>query len=104
MNPERRKEWLLMVFAYHAKFNSNNSNYQVWIQNNRPIELISLKSTRQKINYSHQNPVRAGIVAEPHHYLYSSASNYRDGTGILPVTIIDLGIIDFYIFSGGQND
>ena len=41
--------------------------------------------------------------ASPHHYLYSSASNYRDGTGILPVTINDLGITDFYIFSGGQD-
>jgi len=57
----------------------------------------------KKHNYSHQNPVRAGIVSEPHHYLYSSASNYRDGNGILSVTIIDLGITDFYIFSGGQG-
>ena len=101
--PESRREWLLMVFEYHAKFNSNNSNYQVWIQHNHPIELISPKWIQQKLNYSHQNPVRAGIVSEPHHYLYSSASNYRDGTGILSVTIIDMGITDFYIFSGGQS-
>ncbi|MEM6319605.1 MAG: hypothetical protein AAF960_18170 [Bacteroidota bacterium] len=99
--PESRREWLLMVFAYHAKFNSNNSNYQVWIQHNCPIELISPKWIRQKINYTHQNPVRAGIVSETHHYVYSSASNYRDGTSILPVTIIDMGITDFYIFTGG---
>lgn len=101
--PESRRKWLLMVFQYHAKFNSNNSTHQVWIQHNRPIELISPKWIRQKINYVHQNPVRAGIVAEPHHYLYSSASNYRDGTGILPVTVIDLGITDFYVFMGGQS-
>ena len=32
--PESRREWLLRVFEYHAKFNSNNNNYQVWIQHN----------------------------------------------------------------------
>ena len=99
--PESRREWLLNVFAYHAKYNRNNQNYQVWIQNNHPIELISPKWIRQKLNYIHLNPVRAGIVAKAHHYLYSSASNYQDGTGILPVTIIDLGITDFYVFTGG---
>ena len=53
--PESRREWLLMVFEYHVKFNNNNSNYQVWIQHNHPIELISPKWIRQKLNYLHQN-------------------------------------------------
>jgi hypothetical protein len=39
----------------------------------------------QKIVYVHLNPVRAGLVAEPAHYLYSSASNYVNGTGLLEV-------------------
>jgi len=46
------------------------------------------------------NPVRAGIVQEASHYLYNSASNYRDGTGILTVTVIDMGI---YVFTGGSS-
>ena len=98
---ESRREWLLMVFEYHAKYNSNNSTYQVWRQNNHPIELISPKWIHQKLKYLHQNPVRAGMVSQAHQYLYSSASNYRVGTGILPVTVIDLGITDFYVFTGG---
>ncbi len=89
------------MFAYHAKYNRNNQNYQVWIQDNHPIELISPKWIQQKLDYIHLNPVRAGIVKETHHYLYSSASNYRDGTGILAVTVIDMGITDFYVFMRG---
>ena len=99
--PESRREWLLNLFAYHAKFNTNNRTYQVWIQHNHPIELISPKWIGQKIYYTHLNPVRAGIVKEAHHYVYSSASNYREGTGILEVTVIDMGITDFYVFTRG---
>jgi len=33
---ESRKEWLRVVFNYHAKHNSNNTNYQVWKQDNKP--------------------------------------------------------------------
>ena len=98
---ESRRDWLLNLFAYHAKYNGNNSNYQVWIQHNHPIELISPKWILQKLNYLHLNPVRAGIVQEADHYVYSSASNYRTGEGVLDVRVIDMGITDFYVFSSG---
>lgn len=40
----------------------------------------------QKLNYLHDNPVRAGIVFEPHNYVYSSASDYfTDKRGLLPI-------------------
>ena len=42
----------------------------------------------QELAYIHLNPVRAKIVKEPQHYIYSSASNYVDGTGVLNVEII----------------
>jgi len=37
-----------------------------------------IKSFRiiKKINYVHNNPVEAGIVEKPEHYLYSSAIDY----------------------------
>lgn len=97
---ESRREWLLNLFAYHAKYNTNNSKYQVWIQDNRPIELVTPKWIIQKLNYIHLNPVRAGIVAKPSHYLYSSAANYMGDSGMLDVRIIDLGTTDFYVFTG----
>jgi len=77
--PESRKEWLLVVFAYNGKHKSNNRHYQVWQQDNHPILLVSPKWIHQKVNYVHQNAVRAKMVMEAHHYPYSSATNYADG-------------------------
>jgi hypothetical protein len=36
--------------------NSNIKNYQLWQQNNKPIEIWSLKVFEQKLDYVHQNP------------------------------------------------
>ena len=94
---ESRKEWMLNIFAHYGKNNKRNQTYQVWIQDNHPIELLTPKWILQKINYIHQNAVEAGWVKEAFHFLYCSASNYRDGKGLLNVKVIDLGITDFYV-------
>ena len=87
---ESRSEWMLRLFKYYAKYNSNNKTYQFWKQDNRPTELISLKWINQKINYIHMNPVKAGIVEKAEHYLYSSASNYLGEGGLIDVEVLDL--------------
>ena len=84
---ENRREWMLYLFEYFGKRNTNNRKYQFWGQDNHPIELWSEPVSGQKINYIHNNPVRAGLVAEPEHYLYSSASNYISGTGLIDVEL-----------------
>jgi hypothetical protein len=38
-----------------------------------------------KINYIHNNPVRAGLVKNQWDWTYSSASNYQDEESILEV-------------------
>ena len=38
---ESRKDWMLMVFRYHAKYNKRNAEFQVWHQNNCPKCFIS---------------------------------------------------------------
>ena len=63
----------------------------LWQNYNHPIELHSPHFFNQKINYIHNNPVEANWVRNPEHYVYSSASNYVNGTGILDVDILDLG-------------
>ncbi len=88
--PESRRSWLLHMFAYHAKYNSSNKEYQVWQKGDFPVELNSPSMIYQKMNYLHQNPVRAGWVNESTHYLYSSASNYAEGTGVMEVDMLDL--------------
>jgi hypothetical protein len=40
---------------------------------------------KQKIDYIHQNPIKAEIVNEAEHYRYSSAIDYAGGKGLLDV-------------------
>jgi len=89
---ESRREWMLRLFKYYAKYNTNNREYQFWIQNNHPTALWHPEVVWQKIDYIHKNPVRAKIVGEPEHYLYSSASNYafENKNCLLEIDLIEL--------------
>ena len=90
-NPsESRKEWMLELFKKAGLNNSNNDNFQFWQQDNHPIEIYSPKVIEQKLTYLHNNPVTAGIVVEPEHYIYSSASNYSGKEGLINVEILDV--------------
>lgn len=73
---ESRREWLLQVIAEHGRNNDKNKTYQLWRNDNHPIELHSSTVIKQKLDYIHNNPVEAGIVQKPEDYLYSSARNY----------------------------
>ena len=73
---ESRREWMLWMFKRAGERNSNNKNFQFWQQDNHPIELYGYETLKQKLNYLHDNPVRAGIVFESWHYKYSSATDY----------------------------
>jgi len=75
---ESRREWLMHMFTYYARHNSNNRNLQFWQQDNHPFALSTDKMIWQKVDYIHNNPVRAGIVDKPEDYIYSSARNYRN--------------------------
>ncbi len=89
---ESRRDWLEVVFNYHAKFNSKNKFYQVWQQHNRPKICTEPYFTEQKLDYIHHNPVRAGIVDDPVHYVYSSARNYANRRDyILDVQVLEFG-------------
>ncbi len=88
-NPvESRREWMLWMFERAGKRNSNNVNYQFWQQNNQPIELSTPVIILQKLNYLHYNPVEAGFVEEESEYLYSSAKDYQDKKGLLPIKFL----------------
>lgn len=87
---ESRREWMLNQFSFAAKKHSRNQDYQFWTHENHAIELRTPDFIREKIEYTHNNPVRAGIVENPENYLYSSARNYADMENILDVIIIDL--------------
>jgi putative transposase len=87
---ESRKEWLLQRFAYRARVVPGNRTYQFWQSDNHPIMLYTMPVIAQKIGYIHNNPVVEGWVEQPEEYLYSSASNYATGRGLLDVAVVEL--------------
>ncbi|MFT3676829.1 MAG: transposase [Chitinophagaceae bacterium] len=73
---ESRRNWMLSIFRDAGQRNSRNKNYQFRRQDNQPQELYSSAFIFQKMNYIHNDPVEAGIVEKPEHYMYSSAKDY----------------------------
>jgi len=70
---ESRKKWMLKAFRQHGKDNPMNKNYQFWQNMNSPTLLYYNNVIDQKVEYIHQNPVKAGFVEEPWDWFYSSA-------------------------------
>jgi REP element-mobilizing transposase RayT len=87
-NVESRNDWMKIVFEYHGKFKNKQTN-QIWTHENHAEHIYSDKFIKQKIDYIHENPVRAGIVEKPEDYLYSSARNYADLDSVIDVIRID---------------
>lgn len=86
--PESRKEWLLYMFSFFANKTNQNDYFKLWTNNNHPEAIFSQNFLETKLNYIHQNPVRAGIVKEPNEYIYSSATNYYSNTGIIDIDFL----------------
>ncbi|OCX51450.1 transposase [Mucilaginibacter sp. PPCGB 2223] len=85
---ESRRDWMLYRFEYHAKYNNRIQDYKVWQDGYHAIECSTNQIIDQKLNYIHQNPVRAQIVSEPEHYIYSSAIDYAGGKGLLDIILL----------------
>ncbi len=86
---ESRKEWILWMMKRAGQQNGNNDGWQLWQQNNQPIELSTNDMLDTRLNYLHQNPVAAGFVTEPEHWKYSSAIDYSGGKGLLDIYFIE---------------
>jgi len=54
-----------------------------------PLNSVLIYILEQRLNYLHQNPVQAGWVDEPEHYLYSSTRDYAGQKGLLEVILIE---------------
>jgi REP element-mobilizing transposase RayT len=62
--------------------------YQFWTHENHAGHIYTDNFLRQKLDYIHMNPVRAGIVRRPEEYVYSSATNYAGLASIMDVEIL----------------
>jgi putative transposase len=86
---ESRREWLLKMMEEAGHSNSNNLGFQLWRQDNHPIELNRPDILHQKLDYIHNNPVAAGFVEKPEDYLYSSARNYYGLSSLFDVILLN---------------
>jgi putative transposase len=71
---ESRREWLLNSFERAGRNNPRNAHHQLWQNGSYPVILYSADVIQQKIDYIHNNPVKAGFVGSTHEYWYSSAN------------------------------
>ncbi|MCH8903776.1 MAG: transposase [Bacteroidetes bacterium] len=85
---DSRRDWMLEIFKKAGINNPNNTHYQIWQQHNHPIELSDDRMVDQRLNYIHQNPVKAGFVERPEEWKNSSASNYLGLGGVLEVELV----------------
>ncbi len=82
-NPqESRREWMMQLFRQYGR--EDGKAYSFWQYTNHPVDLYSAPVMQQKLDYVHNNPVKAGMVARPEDYVYSSASPYR-ALAVLPL-------------------
>ncbi len=62
------------------KVNKYDREYQIWKRDSLSIELLNEKMFVQKMEYIHDNPVRAGVCNLAEDYHFSSARFYQYGT------------------------
>lgn len=67
---------------------ASESIYQVWQEGSHPEAIFSFEFAQQKLNYIHNNPVKAGLIGRAEDWAYSSASVYLLGIETYPA--IDL--------------
>ena len=87
---ESRREWLLDKFGFEARRTGRADKYKLWKDDNHAIDLENNNiDVMEKIDYIHNNPVRAGIVNYPDEYVYSSAIAYSGKwKGLVKVVVV----------------
>ncbi len=79
---------ILLAFENARKENraQDVSTYQVWQEGSHPEAIFTEKFAKQKMDYIHMNPVKAGLVSTPEQWPYSSARAYFLGEETYPPT------------------
>ena len=78
MQKTENRRWILDSMRTVGKQNNANTQYQFWIQDDGAVEITGDKFFIQKLNYIHENPVRAQIVTDSCSYAWSSAKLYEE--------------------------
>ena len=81
-----KRKWILHLMKTFKKNSKAHSRYQFWQEGSHPQLIQHIDVLKQKAEYIHANPVKRGLVREPEHWYYSSATN---GTDMEHVFIVD---------------
>jgi putative transposase len=84
------REWLLAQFKFYKTPHKGNSHHQVWQEGYHPQVISTEDMLRQKIEYIHNNPVRAGLVDKAEDWPYSSARDYLGLRGLLEIDALEI--------------
>jgi len=89
---ESRRDWMLNRFEYAGKNDKKIKNYRFWQEGNDAQEIFLNDYFNQKLNYIHDNPVKAEFVNRAEDYKYSSAIDWVPMAigrkGLLEVTLV----------------
>jgi len=84
---QNRTDWLnRFSLARQQDRAMDISRYQVWQEGSHPEAIFTQKFARQKMDYIHLNPVKAGFVQTVDEWPYSSARAYLLGEETYPPT------------------
>jgi len=84
---ESRSGWMLAYFEHSGRYLKRIERYKVWQDGNHAEVIYSPAFFYSKLNYIHQNPVRAMIVSRVEDYWFSSARNYAERDALLDVIL-----------------
>lgn len=99
INGDSRERWLLNQFAFASRRCRGIEGYKVWQDGFHPLMLQSdkPKGIVNRLNYIHDNPVKAGWVDKAEDYVYSSARDYMGQKGMLPLEMYDPLLLSDYL-------
>lgn len=82
------KDFIKQKFPQYAR--TFDENDPCWQPRYYPFHIYSQDKLREKLDYMHMNPVRAGFVEKPTDWLWSSARWYENGRSVgVPLSWID---------------
>ncbi len=76
---------VLEQLAFYKKAHKEDRAYQFWQEGLHAKWIKDNEMLRQKVEYTHQNPVKRGYVDKAEYWRYSSARNYLWEQGLLEV-------------------
>lgn len=85
---ESRREWLMSMMRQAGLNNGNNKDWQLWQQNNQPIEMTTIEMFYETMQYIHRNPVETGVVEKEEDYLCSSARDFFARKGLIELSYV----------------